>query len=65
MERNGFTAVEAEGRIRAQMNDEERVKRARVVIDSRGSKEETAEKIKVAVDDMKKRLKINHQLDLM
>jgi|EP00624_Nannochloropsis_granulata_P001488 dephospho-CoA kinase len=65
MERNDFTAMEAEARIRAQMSNEERVKRARVVIDSKGSKEETAGKIKGAVDDMKKRVKMSHGLDLV
>ena len=64
MERNGFTAVDAEGRIRAQMRNEERVKKARVVIDSSGSKEETAGKIRAAVDDLRMRVQKEHGLDL-
>jgi dephospho-CoA kinase len=64
MERNGFTAAEAESRINAQMSNEERMKRARVVIDSRGSKEETAAKIRAAVEDLKRRVKMEHGLDL-
>lgn len=64
MERNGFTAAEAESRINAQMSNEERMKRARLVIDSRGSKEETAAKIRAAVEDLKRRVKMEHGLDL-
>lgn len=65
MKRNGLTAMEAEGRIRAQMSNEERVQRARVVIDSKGSKEETAGKLRVAVNDLKKRVKKKIALDSM
>lgn len=64
MERNGFTAAEAERRIRAQMSNEERVNKARIVIDSCGSKEETAAKLRAAVLEMKKRVKMDYGLDL-
>jgi dephospho-CoA kinase len=64
MERNGFTGAEAERRINAQMSNEERMKKARVVIDSKGSKEETASKIRAAVEELKRRVKMEHGLDL-
>jgi dephospho-CoA kinase len=65
MERNGFTAAEAESRIKAQMSNEERGRRARVVLDSRGRKEETAKKIRAPVEELKRRVKMEQGLDLI
>lgn len=48
MERNGLTADEARARIRAQLSNEERARRARVVIDNGGSVAEAQARVREA-----------------
>ena len=48
MQRNGFTAEQADARIAAQLTNDERVKHAQVVIENTGTLEELREKVSAA-----------------